>query len=176
MKNLTTIALFLLVISINLNGNTMNIEADSTAKCYATAEITINASKRQVFEILADIGNWPKWQSSVTEAEISGNPEIGKRFKWKAGGLKIKSKLHTVNPNYGIGWTGKIWWIKAVHNWYLEEENGQTKVVVKESLRGLGSSFMRKSLKEGMLKNLDELKAKAEGTQKPVAMANSGRS
>ncbi len=140
----------------------MNKEVDSTAKCYATAEITINSSKEHVFEILADINKWPVWQSSVTKAEIEGSPEVGKRFKWKGGGMNIKSQLHTVNADLEIGWTGKIWWIKAVHNWYLTEENGQTKVVVQESLSGLGSSMMLKSLKEGMQKNLDELRIRAE--------------
>jgi len=37
-----------------------------------------------------------------------------------------------------------------------------TRVVVEESLKGLGSSFMRNSLKEGMKKNLEELKSRAE--------------
>ena len=140
----------------------MNKEADSSAKCYATAEITVNAPKHDVFEILANINNWSNWQSSVTKAEIAGSPEVGKKFKWKGGGMNIKSQLHTVNADSEIGWKGKIWWIKAVHNWYLTEENGQTKVVVKESLKGLGSSMMLKSLKEGMQKNLEELKIQAE--------------
>jgi hypothetical protein len=140
----------------------MNIEVDSTAKCYSTTEITINSSKQHVFEILSNINKWPEWQSSVTKAEIDGNPEIGRKFNWKAGGFNIKSKLHTVNTNSEIGWTGKIWWIKAVHNWYLIEENGQTRVIVKETLKGLGSLMMLKSLKEGMGKNLNELKIQAE--------------
>jgi len=140
----------------------MNIEADSTARCFSTAEITVNSPRQHVFKILSNINKWPEWQSNVTKAEINGNPEIGKKFKWKTGSLNIKSELHTVNDNSEIGWTGKIWWIKAVHNWYLTEENGQTKVIVKETLKGLGSSMMLKSLKEGMQKNLKELKIKAE--------------
>ncbi|MCB9000185.1 MAG: SRPBCC family protein [Bacteroidales bacterium] len=162
MNKFTLIALFLLIISLNLNVNAMNIKADSTAKCYASSEIIINASNQHVFEILSNIKKWPEWQSSVIKVEIDGNAEVDKTFKWKAGGLNIKSKLHTVNPDSEIGWTGRIWWIKAVHNWYLTEEGGQTKVIVKESLKGLGSSMMRKSLEEGMKKNLDELKIQAE--------------
>lgn len=162
MKKTTLFVLNLLLITLHLKAQIMNIDADSTAKCYSTAEIRINSSKPHVFEILSDINNWPQWQSSVTKAGINGKSEVGKKFKWKAGGLNIKSKLHTVNANSEIGWTGKIWWIKAVHNWYLNEENGQTKVIVKESLKGPGSSMMLKSLKEGMQKNLRELKAQAE--------------
>ena len=162
MKKITLLVLILLIVFTNLKAEKMNKEADSTAKCYATSEITINSTKHHVFEILSNINNWPEWQTSVTKSEIKGSPEVGKKFTWKAGGLNIKSQLHTVNPDSEIGWTGKIWWIKAVHNWYLTEENGKTKVIVKESLKGLGSSMMLKSLKEGMQKNLDELRVQAE--------------
>ena len=140
----------------------MNIEVDSSAKCFSKEEIIINSTVGKVFNILSDINNWPAWQSSVTKAQINGSTEVGVKFKWKAGGLNINSQLHTVNANSEIGWTGKIWWIKAVHNWYLSNENNKTKVIVKESLKGLGSSLMQKSLIEGMRKNLVELKNKAE--------------
>lgn len=140
----------------------MNREVDSKAKCYSKDEITVNATKRVVFEVISDINNWPEWQSSVTKAEIKGKAEAGKKFIWKADGLNIKSELHTVEEFSEIGWIGRIWWIKAVHNWYLSENNGQTTVVVKETLKGLGSSLLLKSLKEGMRKNLAELKIKVE--------------
>ena len=165
MKMKTILIITLLLLSIHIKAQKMNIDTDSTAKCFASSEILVNSSKQHVFEILSNIKKWPEWQSSVIKAEIEGNPEIDKKFKWKAGGLNIRSKLHTVNPDSEIGWTGRIWWIKAVHNWYLTEEGGQTKVIVKESLKGLGSSLMLKSLKEGMQKNLEELKLQAEKNQ-----------
>ena len=140
----------------------MNIEVYSTNGCFSEEKIFINSPAKIVFGILSDINNWPGWQSSVTKAQIGGSPEAGRKFQWKSGGLNINSRLHTVNPNSEIGWTGRIWWIKAVHNWYLIEENDKTKVIVKESLSGFGSMFMQKSLKEGMRKNLIELKDKAE--------------
>lgn len=140
----------------------MNIDVDPTAKCYSKDEIKINSTLENVFKILSDINNWPKWQASVTKAYINGAPEVGKKFKWKAGGLIINSQLHTFNSNSEIGWTGRILWIKAVHNWHLINENNVTKVIVQESLTGLGSSLMQKSLIEGMRKNLIELKTKVE--------------
>lgn len=142
----------------------MNIEVDTTAVCFSKEEITINSPIQNVYSILSDINNWTTWQGSVTKAEINGAPAPGVRFKWKAGGLNINSQLHTVNINSEIGWTGRIWWIKAVHNWYLSYENNKTKVIVKESLKGFGASLMQKSLAEGMKKNLVELKNKAEST------------
>ena len=151
-----------MLITKHLKAQEMNIDVDSTAKCFSKEEIIINSPAENVFKILSDINNWPTWQSSVTKAQINGSIEPGVKFTWKAGGLKINSKLHTVNPDSEIGWTGRILWIKAVHNWYLSNENNETKVIVKESLTGLGSSLMQKSLNEGMRKNLVELKDKAE--------------
>ena len=162
MKRTTLLALTILLITIHLKAQEMNIEVDSTAKCFSKEEIMINSPVENVFKILSDINNWPAWQSSVTKAQINDSTKSGVEFKWKAGGLKINSKLHTVNANSEIGWTGRIWWIKAVHNWYLINENNKTKVIVKESLNGLGSSLMQRSLIEGMRKNLLELKNKAE--------------
>jgi hypothetical protein len=48
------------------------------------------------------------------------------------------------------------------NNWQLIHEGNGTRVDVKESLHGLGSSLMKKTLKEGMRKNLEELKEKVE--------------
>ena len=140
----------------------MNVEVDPKAGCYASEEVVIHNTADKVFGMLADINRWPQWQSNVIRASMTGLAEEGKPFRWKAGGLNISSRFHTVHPNREIGWTGRIWWIRAVHNWYLNEENGRTRVIVKESLKGLGSAGMRGSLKEGMVKNLEELKAAVE--------------
>jgi uncharacterized protein YndB with AHSA1/START domain len=142
----------------------MNIEVDSSAGCFSEQEVIISSPVEKVFQILSDVNNWPAWHSGVTKAQINGPAKPGAGFKWKAGGLNINSRLHTVNEPSEIGWTGRIWWIKAVHNWSLSYENHETKVIVKESLKGLGSSLMQKSLAEGMRKNLADLKNKAENS------------
>lgn len=162
MRKTSLIALAIMLITTHLIAQEMNIEVDSSAKCFSKEEIIINSPVESVFKILSDINNWPEWQSSVIKAQINGPCVAGAKFKWKAGGLNINSEFHTLNENSEIGWTGRIWWIKAVHNWYLSSENNETKVIVKESLKGLGSSLMQKSLIEGMRKNLVELKNKAE--------------
>jgi len=140
----------------------MNIQTDSQAACFSTEEILINASVRKIFEIVADIQQWPEWQSDVSRTSVSGSIGVGTTFKWKAGGLSIRSRLHTFSPSSEIGWTGRIAWITAVHNWTFLEENGRTRVIVEETLKGLGSSFMLPGLKKGMIRNLRELKTRAE--------------
>ncbi|MDX9772621.1 MAG: SRPBCC family protein [Bacteroidales bacterium] len=164
MRRITLFALAILLITAHLKAQEMNIDVDSSAGCFSKEEIIINSPVENVFKILSDINNWPAWQSAVTKAKIDGPIEPGVTFKWKAGGLKINSELHTVNPYSEIGWTGRIWWIKAVHNWSLSNDANGTKVIVEESLKGFGSSIMQKSLIEGMRKNLLELKNKAENS------------
>jgi len=164
MRRITLFALAILLITAHLKAQEMNIDVDSSAGCFSKEEIIINSPVENVFKILSDINNWPAWQSAVTKAKIDGTIEPGVTFKWKAGGLKINSELHTVNPYSEIGWTGRIWWIKAVHNWSLSNDANGTKVIVEESLKGFGSSIMQKSLIEGMRKNLLELKNKAENS------------
>ena len=141
----------------------MKIEVNKSAKRYAKEEIFINASVVTVFKLISEINNWKRWQSNVEKVSIIGEPKEGTSFKCKTGVLSVVSKLHTLEPFTEIGWTGKIWWITAVHNWYFqEEENGKCKVTVEESLNGFLAGLVSKSLREGMIKNLQELKLAAE--------------
>lgn len=141
----------------------MNIETDTHAKAYATDSIMINAPVEEVYSRLADINHWPGWFQGVTEAKVNGPVKEGAVFVWKAKGYKIESKLHTIRPNSAIGWTGKVWWINAVHNWRFKPvANRQTKVVIQESFSGLGSSFMKNSMKEDMRNDLIGLKNVSE--------------
>lgn len=140
----------------------MRTEADSSARCFAESEIDIESGAEKVFGILSDINRWPDWQSNVSRAEMTGAAAPGTRFRWKGGGLDIRSEFHTVTPFSELGWTGRIWWITAVHNWYLTGDNGKTHVKVMESLKGPGSSLMAASLKKGMDRSLAELKEFSE--------------
>jgi hypothetical protein len=140
----------------------MKIVPDTKAKTYCKKEIIINAPTEKIFSLLQNVSSWPEWQSSVTKTNIKGAPKEGKEFIWISDGLKIKSKFHTIKKPSEIGWTGKILWIRAVHNWHLIRLGKRTKIIVKEHLKGIGSGFLRKTLCEGINKNLKELKRKAE--------------
>jgi len=144
----------------------MNIEVNKNAKAYATEEMLIHAPLEKVYGLVSDINNWTEWQTAVTEAKLNGKFSESTEFRWKANGMNIHSKLHTVQQNAKIGWTGKMFWIKAVHNWWCTAKGESTLVKDEESLSGFGSSLMKKSLAEGMTKNLIELKKRAEKTKK----------
>jgi len=140
----------------------MNIEVNTNAHAFNQEEITINAPVERIYNILSNISGWPEWQTGVKKAKMEGDTIENKSFVWKAGGMTIKSKIHTVIPNREIGWTGKSVWINAVHNWYFEKRGDNTLVKVSECLEGFGAGLMKKSLKKGMIKSLQELKDVAE--------------
>ncbi len=141
----------------------MNIEVNTNAKAYAADSIEINASVKKVFSLIYNLNDWPKWFDGVSEIQMDGTPELGKTFRWKANGYKIKSKIHTLQSDSEIGWTGNMLWIKAIHNWKFERlPNGNTKVFVEECFEGIFSSLMRKTLKYGLRKDLLLLKRESE--------------
>lgn len=141
----------------------MNTEVNSKAKAYATDSTIINAPVEKVFSLIYGIREWPEWRDGVTAVDINSEPAEGSTFTWKADGYTIKSAIHTVRPYSEIGWTGKIWWIKAVHNWQFDRlPDGNTRVTVSESFSGLGASLMKNTLVNTLRKDLQALKDKSE--------------
>lgn len=141
-----------------------SINNNAPVKCSKT--ITINASGKEVWEILTSIDNWASWQTDISKAKLNGELKPGTTFEWKTGGAKIHSTIHTVEPFDVFGWTGKAFGMFAIHNWTLTENNGQTKVAVDESMDGFTAKLFKKSfnrnLEKGMQNWLDLLKAECE--------------
>lgn len=140
----------------------MEIKVNKNAPAYNQTQILIHSPAEHVYKILSTINEWPKWQSSISKARLKGKLASDSKFVWKTGGLKIKSEIHTANTPTELGWTGKMLWIVAVHNWELIPEGRSTRVIVKESLEGFLAGMLHKTLIEGMDKSLYELKLEAE--------------
>lgn len=152
-------------ICIINNHKTMQ-EVKTSAPIYCQKSILINAKPEKVWSVLIDIENWPQWLSMVSEAKLSGPLQENTTFDWKASGMKIHSKLHTVQPNAAIGWTGKVLGIHAIHNWTFQQKNECTEVVVSESMEGflakLFKKMMNKSIEKDMILSLELLKKACE--------------
>ncbi|MGQ1890447.1 SRPBCC family protein [Thermophagus sp. OGC60D27] len=148
----------------------MQISINENAPVSEWRQIFIKASPEKVWEVLSAINDWPNWQSSVTHARMEGPLAENTIFRWKAGGVRFTSRLHTVVPGQMLGWTGKTIGASAIHNWYLEPRDNGTLVRVEESLQGFLPSLMKKwftkDLKKGMKKSLKELRAASEKTPK----------
>jgi uncharacterized protein YndB with AHSA1/START domain len=126
----------------------------------------INAPIEKVWAVLTNINTWAKWQAEIQNSKLQGELKVGATFHWKTGGVPIQSSLHTVEPFEHFGWTGKTFGMFAIHNWVLQNNNGQTVVRVEESMEGLLAQVFKKTfnknLEKGMLYWLEALKTACE--------------
>ena len=144
----------------------MKININTKAPVIDKQEIIINAPVVKVWSVLTEINNWPDWQSAVKKANLKTSLKEGAEFIWNAGGVTLKSIIHTCEPFKSFGWTGKTIGAFAIHNWRFESVNDGTIVFVEESLQGFFPSIFKKKFKrnlnDGMSKNLRELKEASE--------------
>ena len=142
------------------------MEVNKEAPAIATGEIEIRAQPEVVWDLLADIDNWPSWNPDVREAKLMGGLRESSVFRWKAGPGTITSTLQKVDRPREIGWRGKTMGINAVHVYTLEPSAEGTKVHTEESFDGLVVTLlkrtMRKTLQKGIDGGLASLKKEAE--------------
>lgn len=129
-------------------------------------EIQINATPEKVWQVLTDIQHWDQWNKRIKHPNLQSHAEVGSVFTWKTNGSKIKSKIHFFTPNRVLGWQGKAFGARAIHNWYLETTTMGTKVRVEESMEGwivnLIKHKMNKKLTDDMQYWLEQLKIACE--------------
>ena len=82
--------------------------------------------------------------------------------------MTIHSRLHTVESETRIGWTGNSLGMYAIHNWMFEKHGDKTRVITEESLSGWLTRLMKlfdpHFLEKSMEAALQRLKARAEET------------
>lgn len=142
------------------------VEIDRNAPAVGSAEAAVGAPVEAVWRLLSDLGKWPSWNGSITEIRVNGPVEAGTTFGWKAGGMRISSRLEEVTPPFRIAWTGRMFGVRAVHVWELAAEGSGTRVRTRESFAGwlarLLPGTMRKALAKALEQGLAALKAAAE--------------
>jgi uncharacterized protein YndB with AHSA1/START domain len=164
--------MFLTAISLTISTssfaqhNPVMISINYNAPVACSKTILINASPEKVWSVMTNINQWAAWQTDISRPKLHGPLAPGSTFDWKTGGAKIYSTLHTVEPHKHFGWTGKTFGMRAIHNWTLTVENGQTRVSVDESMEGLLAGWLKssfnKNLATGMQRWLELLKKTAE--------------
>ena len=108
------------------------MDIDTNAPVFARKEIVIHAPVEKVWQIQTDIENWNKWQTDITSTKLDGDLKAGTTFRWKAQGLNITSRLHTVEPEHRIGWTGIALGMSAIHNWTFVSHGNDTLAITEE--------------------------------------------
>src|SRR5919107_5746867 len=97
----------------------MPIEVNRNAPAFAERQLFIEAPRERVWGLLSDIGDWPRWQSGVSNAQLEGPLSPGTSFRWKAGSMGIRSTLAEVTPPFHIAWDGRAVGMRAHHAWHL---------------------------------------------------------
>jgi len=123
-------------------------EIQDDAPIKADAAIRISAPIQRVWGVLTDIDHWPTWQADISTATLNGRLAPGSTFKWKSGGLTVRSRLSVVRPRSMIAWRGRALGLNAVHIWILTPQpDGAVLVRTRESMDGFPISLLYPSAK-----------------------------
>lgn len=142
------------------------VSVNEEAPVLARAEIEIDADPGTVWDIMADIEDWPRWNPDVKSTILRGELKSGTSFHWKAGPGKITSVLQDVERPHLLAWVGKTMGVNAIHVFKIEDKDGKTIVKTEESWEGLLSRAMHGKMQEMLEKSIESgleyLKAEAE--------------
>jgi uncharacterized protein YndB with AHSA1/START domain len=142
------------------------MEIDREAPATAAGEIQIAAPPEVVWDVIAGLANWPRWNSDVRSITVQGAVQPGTEFRWKSGSSSLVSVLQVVDPPAEIAWTGVTMGIHAVHVFRFQPKDGGTLARSEESFRGLIpsvlKSYSRRTLQRGIDSILAALKTEAE--------------
>lgn len=120
----------------------MQIDLNAPVNCIT--EIIIDTDLQTVWKRISTIDDWENWQTDLKNVKLYGALKPGTVFIWTSSHIKIKSKLHTVSAPNVLGWTGKAFGCKAIHNWLLIEENGSVRVRIEQSLDGFLATIFKR--------------------------------
>ncbi len=140
----------------------------SGAAASSQAQVEIAASPERVWDLLSNIDRWPKWNTLVQSAVLSGPLHPGSVFRWKSKGLTVISTLQEVMPNRRLTWTGKAFGTRAIHAWEIEGTADGVVLRTAESFAGWLPRLMPKTthrmLDETLAAWLKAIKSEAECT------------
>jgi len=126
----------------------------------ASSSIVIDAAPGRVWNILANVAQWPRWMHGVSHATANGALGEGVFFEWNTGDTAIRSHVVLFVPDKAVAWTGEASLAKAVHVLKLSAlDSGHTRVDSMESMDGpmlswFYSSSDLQSSEDQMLKDL----------------------
>ena len=129
----------------------------------------IQAKPGKIWDILADVEAWPKWQDTDFAKLITPAPlKEGSKFEANLGGLRWDLTVSEANKPRSLVWVAKRTGLKGVHSWEFQEREGKTVVTTKETMSGWMMAplyFMaRSTLSKTDSEWLADLKVKAESS------------
>ena len=91
------------------------MEINRSAPAIGEGEIQVTAPPETVWDVIADIDGWPRWNTDVKSTEVAGPVAVGSVFRWRSGASSLTSTLGVVDRPNEIAWTGTTMGIKAIH-------------------------------------------------------------
>lgn len=130
-------------MGLSVNTSCFNTHAAS----YASVEIILDAPLDRVWTSVADIANWPAWNSQVAwiSARIPLTP--GARFEMRAFGQTVAGQVNLVDPSRQLVWSGRALAGGLVQGYTLQALDGKTHVTAEGTYKGLFPVLARQHAK-----------------------------
>ena len=131
--------------------------------------LDIQAKPEKVWDILADVEGWPKWQGTdFAKLRTAAPLKKGSLFEANLGGMRWDIMVLEAERPRSLVWVGKRPGLKGVHSWEFQEREGKTTVTTRETMSGwmvVNLYFMvRSGLSKTDKKWLADLKVRAESS------------
>jgi hypothetical protein len=122
------------------------MDADRRAPVFAEGSIEIASTPERLWDLMADLEAWPRWNPDVTEIVVDGPLREGTVFRWKGGSTRIVSTLQVVDRPRELAWTGRTFGIRAIHSWRFTTGPLGAVASMEESFAGGPTRLMRSRL------------------------------
>ena len=132
-----------------------SFEVDRTAPVFAAGEVFVVAPADVVWDVIANVGEWPGWQPGISQVELDGPVQVGTTFHWRSGRSKIVSTFREVDRPNAVGWIGKTFGVRAQHKYEVFPDSGGVRLKTEESWRGPLASLLRKKLRVMLAEAVD---------------------
>ncbi len=106
---------------------------------HARTELEMPVSPEAVWPWLVRAKLWPTYYSDFHNVVIEGGgPDLrlGTRFRWKAFGVKLDSKVEEFVELERIAWSARATGIDAYHAWLIERSPTGCRVLTEETQNG----------------------------------------
>jgi uncharacterized membrane protein len=138
---------------------------DSAAPVVASGTIVIDAPAGLVWDVLADVVNWPSIRSDIGEVTFDDVPRRGSIFAWSTAGVALRSRFGSVEPASLLTWSTVAPGLDAVHVYRFEAiDPGHTRILAEESMTAPAAPYLNNAILGEQIRTwLEGLKARAEG-------------
>ncbi|TCI92796.1 SRPBCC domain-containing protein [Tenacibaculum sp. M341] len=124
-----------------------------------TTSITINATTEQIWAVLMDFENFPKWNSFIKS--ISGTPKVANTLHVQLQNMNFTPTVLKHRKNSEFIWKGKLF-MKGIfdgeHRFYVKDNgNGSSTFEHSEKFSGILVPFFSKNLDKNVTKGFETM-------------------